>query len=112
MIANLDPADLHVGKKIGCSIHNDSHSTKKLRPIIGLNFLIFIVELSRFKGLTPYPSRKEVLNHNPYRHGDTYHFVIFKDPLPLPTPHCLVSNVIKLVGFFLLISLLDSYTCS
>ena len=33
MIAILDPADLHVGEKIGCSIHNDNHSTKKLRLI-------------------------------------------------------------------------------
>ena len=33
MIAILDPADLHVGEKIGFSIHNDNHSTKKLRPI-------------------------------------------------------------------------------
>ena len=51
MSANLNLADLHFGKKIGCSIHYDSHSAKKIKATILIPY--YIVELSRFKDLTP-----------------------------------------------------------
>lgn len=56
MSANLNLADLHFGKKIGCSIHYDSHSAKKIKATILIPY--YIVELSR-TDLTPNGLKKK-----------------------------------------------------